>query len=216
MWWRPGKPNCRAGRQRPPACAHRAHRHRAGARRRRAGRDAADVPLSAAGRWARPAVDELDPPARHRWPVVARAGPWRHRCARRRGAASRRRIASSPPSLCRALGVTQNLAAPTPVIQALFGQRAAIVLGSTRVVPRPRWPRAYVFRFASLQAALDDLLAPLRGRHVATRMATVDAARTRDRLALFRRCAQPGSHHAGLLGLQRTGPVDARRSAPAR
>jgi uncharacterized protein (TIGR01777 family) len=65
-------------------------------------------------------------------------------------------------ALCRALGVTQNLAAPTPVIQALFGQRAAIVLGSTRVVPKATLDAGYVYRFASLQAALDDLLAPLR------------------------------------------------------
>lgn len=65
-------------------------------------------------------------------------------------------------TLCRALGVVQNLAAPRPVIQALFGQRAAIVLGSTRAVPRATLASGYVFRFAALQAALEDLLAPLR------------------------------------------------------
>lgn len=65
-------------------------------------------------------------------------------------------------TLCRAMGVAQNLAAPTPVIQALFGQRAGIVLGSIRVVPQATLASSFVYRFASLQAAMDDLLTPLR------------------------------------------------------
>ncbi len=66
-------------------------------------------------------------------------------------------------ALCSALGVRQNLAAPTPVVQALFGERAAIVLGSTRAVPSATLASGYTFRFATVDAALDDLLAPLRG-----------------------------------------------------
>ncbi len=65
-------------------------------------------------------------------------------------------------ALCRALGVRQNLAAPAPMIEALFGQRAAIVLGSTRVVPTATLASGYLYRFASLEAAMDDLLTPLR------------------------------------------------------
>ncbi|MBK8106950.1 MAG: TIGR01777 family protein [Betaproteobacteria bacterium] len=66
-------------------------------------------------------------------------------------------------SLCRALGVFENLAAPPLAVQALFGERAAIVLGSTRLEPAATLASGFEFRFATLDAALDDLLRPLRG-----------------------------------------------------
>lgn len=66
-------------------------------------------------------------------------------------------------ALCRALGVRQNLAAPTPVIGALFGERAAIVLGSTRALPTATLASGYAFEFANVSEAMADLLAPLRG-----------------------------------------------------
>jgi uncharacterized protein (TIGR01777 family) len=66
-------------------------------------------------------------------------------------------------SLCRSLGVVQNLPAPALAIQALFGERAAVVLGSTRVEPMATQASGFSFHFETVQAALDDLLAPLRG-----------------------------------------------------
>ncbi|HSQ73345.1 MAG TPA: TIGR01777 family oxidoreductase, partial [Rubrivivax sp.] len=66
-------------------------------------------------------------------------------------------------SLCRALGVFENLAAPPLAIQALFGERAAIVLGSARLEPAATLASGFEFDFASLDEALDDLLKPLRG-----------------------------------------------------
>jgi hypothetical protein len=66
-------------------------------------------------------------------------------------------------ALCRSLGVIQNLPAPPLVIRALFGERAGIVLGSTRIEPVATRASGYSFRFDTLDSALDDLLAPLRG-----------------------------------------------------
>ena len=66
-------------------------------------------------------------------------------------------------ALCRSLGVIENLPAPSLAIQALFGERATIVLGSTRLEPRATLASGFRFRFESVEQALDDLLAPLRG-----------------------------------------------------
>ncbi len=66
-------------------------------------------------------------------------------------------------SLCRSLGVFENLAAPPLAVQTLFGERAAIVLGSTRLEPAATLASGFEFNFASLATALDDLLLPLRG-----------------------------------------------------
>jgi len=65
-------------------------------------------------------------------------------------------------ALCRALGVIENLPVPTMAIQALFGERAAIVLGSTRVEPLATRASGFGFRFETVEQALDDLLVPLR------------------------------------------------------
>jgi len=66
-------------------------------------------------------------------------------------------------SLCRALGVLESLAVPPWAIQTLFGERAAIVLGSMRLEPAATLASGFEFRFTTLAAALDDLLVPLRG-----------------------------------------------------
>jgi hypothetical protein len=65
-------------------------------------------------------------------------------------------------ALCRALGVRENLPAPTVAIKALFGEKASVVLGSTRLEPVATLASGFQFRFATLVPALDDLLAPLR------------------------------------------------------
>ena len=65
-------------------------------------------------------------------------------------------------ALCRALGVIENLAAPGVAIQALFGERAVVVLGSTRLEPLATQATGFRFRFETVEQALDDLLAPLR------------------------------------------------------
>jgi uncharacterized protein len=66
-------------------------------------------------------------------------------------------------ALCRSLGVIANIPAPSLVIQALFGERAAIVLGSTRLEPVATRAAGFRFRFDTVGQALDDLLAPMRG-----------------------------------------------------
>jgi uncharacterized protein (TIGR01777 family) len=66
-------------------------------------------------------------------------------------------------ALCRSLGVIENLPAPSLAIQALFGERAAILLGSTRLEPLATQASGFRFRFEAVEQALDDLLAPLRG-----------------------------------------------------
>ncbi len=66
-------------------------------------------------------------------------------------------------ALCRSLGVIENLPAPSVAIEALFGERAAIVLGSTRLEPLATQASGFRFRFVAVEQALDDLLAPLRG-----------------------------------------------------
>ncbi|MGZ8274381.1 MAG: TIGR01777 family oxidoreductase [Burkholderiaceae bacterium] len=66
-------------------------------------------------------------------------------------------------ALCRSLGVIENLPAPSLAIRALFGERAEIVLGSTRLEPQATQASGFQFRFEAVEQALDDLLAPLRG-----------------------------------------------------
>jgi uncharacterized protein (TIGR01777 family) len=65
-------------------------------------------------------------------------------------------------ALCRALGVVENLPAPPAAIQLLYGERAAIVLGSARLVPAATQAAGFRFRFETMEQALDDLCAPLR------------------------------------------------------
>jgi hypothetical protein len=66
-------------------------------------------------------------------------------------------------ALCRALDVRENLPVPARAVEALFGERAQIVLGSTRVEPSATRAAGFEFRFESIDRALDDLLEPLRG-----------------------------------------------------
>lgn len=73
------------------------------------------------------------------------------------------RNAAFTTALCHALGVIENLPAPTLALRALWGERATVVLDSTRVEPRATQAAGCAFRFETVQAALADLLAPLRG-----------------------------------------------------
>lgn len=66
-------------------------------------------------------------------------------------------------ALARALGSIENLPVPAAAIRALYGERAEIVLGSTRVEPLAVQETGFRFRFETVEHALDDLLAPLRG-----------------------------------------------------
>lgn len=65
--------------------------------------------------------------------------------------------------LCRTLGVIENAPAPPLAIQLLFGEKAAIVLGSTRLEPAATLACGFRFRFESVEEALADLLSPLLG-----------------------------------------------------
>ncbi|MGZ8321290.1 MAG: TIGR01777 family oxidoreductase, partial [Telluria sp.] len=66
-------------------------------------------------------------------------------------------------ALCRSLRVIENLPAPSLASQALFGERAEIVLGSTRLEPHATQASSFRFRFEAVEQALDDLLAARRG-----------------------------------------------------
>ncbi len=66
-------------------------------------------------------------------------------------------------ALTRALGVIENAPAPALAIELLFGERAEIMLGSTRIEPAASLASGYRFRFELVQDALADLLTPLRG-----------------------------------------------------
>jgi uncharacterized protein (TIGR01777 family) len=70
-------------------------------------------------------------------------------------------------AFARALGVIENLPAPPPAIRLMFGEKAAIVLGSMRLEPAATMASGFRFRFERVQDALADLLAPLRdGTHL--------------------------------------------------
>jgi hypothetical protein len=66
-------------------------------------------------------------------------------------------------AFCRALQVLENLPAPPLAIRALYGEMGSVVLESARIEPRRTLASGYRFRFAAAEAALEDLLAPLRG-----------------------------------------------------
>ncbi len=65
-------------------------------------------------------------------------------------------------ALCRSLGVIQNLPLPKPAIKFMFGERADILIGSTRVEPKATLASGFHFRFETVEQALENLLAPLR------------------------------------------------------
>ena len=65
--------------------------------------------------------------------------------------------------VCRALDVMENVPVPRAALQALYGERAALVLASTRLQPRATQESGFQWHFPTLESALDDLVAPLRG-----------------------------------------------------
>ncbi|WP_053076545.1 TIGR01777 family oxidoreductase [Caenimonas sp. SL110] len=66
-------------------------------------------------------------------------------------------------ALCRSLGVIENVPLPRPAIAVMFGERADIVIGSTRVEPMATRASGFRFQFETIESALENLLAPLRG-----------------------------------------------------
>ena len=66
-------------------------------------------------------------------------------------------------SLCGSLGVFENAPVPAAAIRLLFGEMGAIVLESARIEPRRTLASGFRFRFESVEDALADLLAPMRG-----------------------------------------------------
>jgi uncharacterized protein (TIGR01777 family) len=65
-------------------------------------------------------------------------------------------------ALCQSLGVIESRPVPPIVIHTLYGERAEIVLGSTRIEPLATQASGFEFRFETVERALDDLLAPMR------------------------------------------------------
>jgi uncharacterized protein len=66
-------------------------------------------------------------------------------------------------ALCRSLGAIESVPVPPLLIRTLYGERAAVVLGSTRVAPAATQASGFHFKFDSIEAALDDLVGSQRG-----------------------------------------------------
>jgi len=66
-------------------------------------------------------------------------------------------------ALARSLGVIENAPAPEFAVKLMFGEKAEIVLGSTRLEPAATIAGGYRFRFESVEEALADLVSPLLG-----------------------------------------------------
>jgi uncharacterized protein len=66
-------------------------------------------------------------------------------------------------SLCRSLGVVENVPVPALAIKALYGAMGTVVLDSARIEPRRTLASGFRYRFESIDQALADLLTPLRG-----------------------------------------------------
>jgi uncharacterized protein (TIGR01777 family) len=66
-------------------------------------------------------------------------------------------------ALARSLGVLENAPAPELAVKLMFGEKAEIVLGSTRLEPAATLAAGYRFRFESVEEALADLVSPLLG-----------------------------------------------------
>ena len=65
-------------------------------------------------------------------------------------------------ALCASLAVREGPPAPAIALKAAFGEKADLVLGSTRVAPTATLASGYAFRFARLADAMNDLLSPQR------------------------------------------------------
>lgn len=65
-------------------------------------------------------------------------------------------------ALCDALGVRENLPVPCAALRALYGERADVVLASTRLLPTATRASGFDFHFETVEHALADLLTPLR------------------------------------------------------
>ncbi|MCK7501773.1 MAG: hypothetical protein MZW92_76075 [Comamonadaceae bacterium] len=128
-------------------------------------RDAAAVPpvgRRPARRW--PAVDELDPPRRHRAAVPARARLAAPRRARRRGAAAGHQRAVHDRAVRARSASIENLPVPAAAMRALLRRARRRSCSAARAWSRSATRASgFRFRFETVEHALDDLLAPLRG-----------------------------------------------------
>jgi hypothetical protein len=65
-------------------------------------------------------------------------------------------------ALCRALDVAVSAPVPALALRALYGEMGSVVLESTRVRPRRTLASGFRFRYDAIDAALADLVGPLR------------------------------------------------------
>lgn len=66
-------------------------------------------------------------------------------------------------TLCRELGVLENVPVPSIAMKALYGEMSNVILESTRVVPTLTIASGFKFKFESLQSALAEIVTPLKG-----------------------------------------------------
>ena len=66
-------------------------------------------------------------------------------------------------SLCRSLGVLENIPAPSLAMRVLYGEMGGIVLESAKIEPRRTLASGFRYRFESLDLAFANLLTPLQG-----------------------------------------------------
>ena len=66
-------------------------------------------------------------------------------------------------SLCRSLRVLENVPVPALAIRTLYGGMGGVVLESAKMEPRRTIASGFRYRFASIDQAFADLLAPLQG-----------------------------------------------------
>jgi uncharacterized protein len=66
-------------------------------------------------------------------------------------------------ALCQALGVREGPPVPPLALKALYGERADVLLASTRLLPQATQASGFAWRFSQVDEALANLLQPLRG-----------------------------------------------------
>jgi uncharacterized protein len=65
--------------------------------------------------------------------------------------------------LCRELGVLENLPVPSFALKMLYGEMSSVILESVRVIPNLSKNSGFEFEFGTIEEALKEILAPLRG-----------------------------------------------------
>lgn len=65
-------------------------------------------------------------------------------------------------TLCRELDVFENVAVPSAAVKLLYGEMSSVILEGQRVVPTATLASGFKFKFETLEAALAEILLPLR------------------------------------------------------